>query len=945
MADDFSQFPEVGGGKASGAGGEFEGFPAVDTGKQKLAPFPEQAGAAVEAGGRAALETSGFVSGAMLGAGAGAPLGPAGALVGGVVGGVGGYLAGEMAGESLGLRAPEQMDPSVRPGGYFGQSLGGAVPVMGAPYAAAVSGYRFGESMVGRFLNQIVNTAKTRPVAFGVSEVTGAVSGASGAGTSEIVAPGRSDIRVNAEIAAAVINPTRLTLSAYTAAKGVATKAMQSISPAARETAAAKTLSDILAVTGEDPTAIARILRQQGVLEKDALTAAQKSGSMALGAVESYLSKVNQQFGAESAEKARNGLDVIRGQIILLTGTGDPQALAAAAQLRGLYVRTVLSGKVDQAKAEALRTAGNISKNTTADRERLSIAARDALEKSITESRAVEKELWNAVDTRRPVEVTNLRQTLNETVDELYAEAKDKDTLVRASKFIDRVTSVTPGQFDYDPSTYSVREMGEQVVGTTMKEMKALRSDLLDDAREAVVAGNMGKARIYSNLAEAVMDDIDGAFKGAGDSTYDEARTFTRELNDVFSRSFAGKVVAEGRYGDRVAPEILLRKALATGKEVGALQLQELEEATRFLPAKGFSDDSAYRTMLDAQERIFRLAAADSLDPVTGRASPERIAKFVKDNPTLLKRFPEVKADLMAAVKSEARIGALENRAKGVETLMSKQGAFASLLGASGNDPSVRANVALKAAERVLVSGDQETDLVKLINTAKGGGTGKGGRIVIRPEEAVDGLRASLFNTILNKSRNTRDGVLNIDQVKNYLFTPTSVGKKSLVQVMQEQGVLKPEEVTGIRKLFDAASNIQRSQKPGTAVDVKGNVLDVAMATLSRMVGSGVAGASARAVGSSSPSLIVHGAGARLAEEAMTKLPVQSVNKVLTEAMLDPEKMALLLNKADTPEKAAFQARQIHAWFVQSALTGVATTVDRQFERPAEPQPMFSAPR
>lgn len=76
----------------------------------------------------------------------------------------------------------------------------------------------------------------------------------------------------------------------------------------------------------------------------------------------------------------------------------------------------------------------------------------------------------------------------------------------------------------------------------------------------------------------------------------------------------------------------------------------------------------------------------------------------------------------------------------------------------------------------------------------------------------------------------------------------------------------------------------------------------------------------------------------------MTKLPVQSVNKVLVEAMIDPEKMALLLTKADSPEKAAFQARQIHAWFVQSALTGVAD-LGREYEQTQQPPPMFSAPR
>lgn len=944
MADDFSQFPEVGGGKASGAGGEFDQFPAVDTGKQRLAPLKDQAAAGVEAGGRAALETSGFVGGAMLGAGAGAPLGPAGALVGGIVGGVGGYMAGDLAGDSLGLRSPEQMDPSVRPGAYFGQSAGGAVPVMGAPYGAAVSGYRFGESMVGKFLNQIVNTAKTRPVAFGTAEATGSLSGAAGAGVSEIVAPGRADIRVNAEMGAAVVNPTRLTISAVSTAKGIATKAFQSISPAARETAAAKTLSSILAVTGEDPTTIARVLRQQGVLDDKSLTAAQKSGSPALGAVESYLSKVNQQFGAETAEKARDGLDALRGQIILLTGTGDPAALAAAAQLRGLYVRTVLSGKVEQAKVEAVRKAGNISKNTTADRVRLSTAAREVLDKSITESRAVEKELWGKVDGTRKVETTNLEQTFDDIAGEMLPELRNEKLPTVVRRFIDRVTTPGESKFDYDPDTFSVREFEQSAPGTTVNEMKQLRGELLDLSRQSTNTGDFGQARIYSQLAEAVLDDMDSAFKNASDTAYNEARTFTREFNEVFSRSFAGKVTAQGKYGDRVAPEILLRKALATGEEIGDLHLQELEETTRFLQLKGFADDSAYRQMFDAQERMFRIVAAKSLDPITGRATPERIAAFIKKNPELLKRFPEVEVDLRATMKSEDRLKVLENRAKGVETLMAKQGAFASLLGASGNDPAVRANVALKAAERVLASGDQETDLIRLINTAKGGGTGRGGRITIRPEEAVDGLRASIFNVVLNKSRNSRDGVLNIDQVKNYLFTPTSVGKKSLIQVMQEQKVISPAEVSNMRKLFDAASNIQRSQKPGTAVNVQGNVLDVAMATLSRMIGSGAAGAGARAVGSSSPSLIVHGAGARLAEEAMTKLPVQSVNKVLTEAMIDPEKMALLLTKADSPEKAAFQARQIHAWFVQSALTGVAD-LGRDYEQTQQPPPMFSAPR
>lgn len=941
MADDFSQFPEVGAAGPATNGDEFSDFPEVPV-QGKTAPFRQQAAAAAESGGRAVLETSGFASGAALGAGAGTAFGPAGALIGGVIGGAGGYYAGRRASNAVGLRPPEQMPPDVRPGAYFGQSMGGAIPVAGIPFGAAASGYRFGESMVGRFLNQMVETAKRSPLRFGATEASSAVSAATGAAMSEMVAPGRDDIRANAEMIAGIVNPTRLTMDALGYAKGVVGKAFQSFSPAARETAAAKTIEDILRVTGEDPSALARVLREQGVVESN-VTAAQKTGSMALGALEQYLGKVNRQFGAEAAQQARDGLDVIRGQINLLTATGDPAALSAAAQLRQSYYRTLVAGRVELAKNEAMRAAGRISKDTPAAREKLSMAAREALEKSIDDGRAVESEMWSKVDGARPAQITNLRQTYDEIVADTLPELRGKKMPAVVRNFIERVSSPREAEFSYDPATMSVNPADTSPPGTSVDEMRKLRTELLAMSRAAARdPDQVGMERIYSQLAEATLDDIDGAFKGTADAAYDEARTFTREFHDVFTRSFAGRVVAEGKYGDRVAPEILLRKALATGKEAGAMQLQELEEATRFLPSRGFSDDSAYQTMMDAQERIFRIAASDSLDPMTGAASPERIAKFVRDNATLLNRFPEVRADLLAASKSEQRLRAVADRAKNVENLMSRQADFGRLMGGAGT-ASDAANVAVKAANRAIGSVDQEAEILRLVNVAKGGGAGRGGRTPTQVNEAVDGLRNSLFQAVLDRS--TRGGQLDIELAKGFLFTPSSVGKKAPIQVMVEQGVVDQKQVDNIRKLFDAAENITRSQRPGTAVDVKSDLTDFAVSAISRMVGSGAAGAAARAAGSSTPSLVVHGAGARLAEMAMTKVPVTSTNKVLVEAMNDPERMALLLTKAKTPEQAAFQARQIHAWLVQSGIINTAGTIERQFEQPAQPPEMFSVPR
>ncbi|CAB4213340.1 hypothetical protein UFOVP1449_1, partial [uncultured Caudovirales phage] len=98
MADDFQGFETV---NAPGAAtDEFAGFEPV-TGGNGLAPLSDQAGAAVEAGGRSALEMSGSVAGAALGVKAGmaaAPfMGPA-APLGPILGGVGGFVLGGQAG-------------------------------------------------------------------------------------------------------------------------------------------------------------------------------------------------------------------------------------------------------------------------------------------------------------------------------------------------------------------------------------------------------------------------------------------------------------------------------------------------------------------------------------------------------------------------------------------------------------------------------------------------------------------------------------------------------------------------------------------------------------------------------------------------------------------------------------------------------------------------------
>lgn len=920
-AQDFSQFPEV--GSSSPKAQDFSQFPESTTPE----PLAAQAGAFAEAGGRGALQSLGVTGGMVTGGAIGSAITPGvGTAIGAVAGGLYGLWAGTTAAEGLGLRAPEQMPQEVRPAAYAGESFGGALSIAGETYAIARTGVRLGESMVGRFLNQVMDTARTAPVRFAVGEVSSAASAAIGAGLAEVAAPGRLDVRVNAETAAGLLNPTRLAIDlgswGYNKVKNVVTGFM----PAAQQTKAAQVLQDLVNATGEDPAAVAKVLRAAGVLDASGkpldMTASQKSGSAALAALEDFLAKGSPKFKAGAGQKARDALDAIRGQIILLRGTGDPNALKVAAELQTGYFRTLIQAKVNEATGVADAFARGISADTPASRAALSERAYAALDQSIKDVRAAESKLWAAVDGNRAVGFENLQNALDNEVAKLLPEVVNEKTPAIVRNFLNRVAAPKKAEESLIILPESMRRPRGPVepVGTNVAEMRQLRGELLDLARTSTNAGEYGQARIYNNLAEAVLDDMDTAFRAAGDTAYDQARTFSRELNDTFTRSFAGKAMATGRFGNRVAPEILLRKAMATGKEAGALQMQELEEATRFLQVRGMGDAESVNIMLDAQQRILRLAAADTVDPLTGKANPRAIAKFVRDNEILLNRFPEVRRDLTSAQMSEQYRSRIETLAKDQINIVEKQKLFGRLASDKG-DP-------ITLAAKALLSPNQEKDLVDLVKITKALPKKSNADKVVF-DEAKQGLRASVFDAAARQATD-RNGIFNIDQFQALLMKPSVSGGKSPMQILQEQGVIDPNAAKEMKKFFTAAESIVRSSTSGTAVEVDLGLGDVAMQTLSRMIGSKVVGVVSDTTGGGGGSIIMHGAGARFAESLMTKIPDKSVRGILIEAMNDPEKMALLLEKVSTPEQVASKARRIHAWLVQSNLTAVTEGVGQQ---------------
>mgnify|MGYP000964751722 FL=1 len=334
------------------------------------------------------LETVGVVPGAVGGAAlGGAVAGPPGAVVGGVAGGAYGWWAGNKAKEGFGLRSPEEMSPELRPYTFGGESFGGSMGALGVPYGAVATGFRFGTSEVGKLFNRIIESAKRAPVRFGLVEGSMATSAATAAATAEGLFPGNVGARMGAELVGGAVNPAKLVRGGLEYSWNLTRAGLEALSPEGRTTASAKLLADIAAKTGEDLDMVYKVYKAVGVPGLENLTPAQKTGSMALGALEDHLAEFSGKFDKESKDKAIQGLDVLRGHIAMLTRTGDPEALKTAAQVRDIYYRTLIQGRVDSAFADAEKSVGKITKDTPETRAVLSAKVRDILDLSIKDAR------------------------------------------------------------------------------------------------------------------------------------------------------------------------------------------------------------------------------------------------------------------------------------------------------------------------------------------------------------------------------------------------------------------------------------------------------------------------------------------------------------------------------------------------------------------------------
>lgn len=908
---------------------------------------------------KGALRDPPLVAGALTGFRVGMPLAAAAApFIGPFAGAIplattalGGYLGYE-AGQSASGIIPGETDPRLKPyfegGTTFGSALLTAPVTFGLPVAGPTAG------RVATFLSAMGETARRNPKVFmGAETVTAGTTGIAG-GTAEAYRPGQEGVRLTAELTAGVAPVSRLFTFGVDATKSAlgAAKAAYSGRSASTEKKAANLLFDILTKHGEDPEALIKALRQQMPGTVPTPTSGQKTGSPALMELERSLATHRSQFGGETKTQGETAMLAYQSLIEALGKTG-PEGLVAASKLRYDRFANGIQTRLDLVNADAARKIAKISKDTPEARQEIGRIVKDETERALTEARDVESQLWTTTleGMTKPVKATVLTKVQSgwdqfrdkpvyTTYNQPVINAPKLTPTATADSFLARASEMGPVLFDSIPpqvrnimesfgvsqdavnrfrqgkltddylNTGKIPEsFAPRIKEQPVQDLVSYRSALLKMARDAAATpGQRSNADFYSSLADGMMRDLDTL----KDPMYDQAREFSRALNDTFTRTYAGKLTAVDAAGkDRVPVETLVQNAFSGSADQTALRMKEIEDSVAFMRTQyrdavakfGFDSPRALElkplavaatgnvaSIRDAHNRILRLAAADAVktvfDEKTQTYVPKldfaRLTKFAQQNAPMLEKM-----GIMGELRDAAHAANLLTQVTKETSVLSRtadnQRAFAKLLTAESPTKVIADSLNGRFPVR---------DIRELADLAKKGGP-----------DAVEGFKSALYDYAYTKAGGNSpnaDTKFSVDAYAAALFDPISRNQPSIANIMRANGMLTLQELSNFKKLLVPMARIETSIKNKLPVE---NLIQGADAVTDlglRIIGAQIGTAAAPG---GPGSLIAASAGSKAVRQIFDALPNATVRAVFENAVKDPEAMALLLAKGRTDKE------------------------------------------
>ena len=873
-----------------------------------------------------------------------------------------------------------------------GKTFGSAISTAPAAFSLPLmTGNR-----VSRFLSTFGETARRSPVAFmGTEAVTAGAMGLAG-GASESFFPGQTGVRLGAELTAGVgtglLSPTKLLFNGLDLAKSGLSQIKSTYANRSNslELKSANILLDAIEKSGEDPLALTKALRMQIPGSVPTPTSGQKTGSQALMDLESALGEHHAQFGGETKTQAINSMRAYQALIDKLQSIGNPESLKIAAQLRQQNFDNMLNARLSAADAKAAEKIATISKDTPQARAAIGDIVKTETELALRQARDYETELWTAAvnDMTKPVTATRQSKVPMEgreaqrifdrtgkwpmvTISNQVIKAPVIKPQATVDAFLNRAAGVGEALYD-DAIPAPVRKIMEslRVDKDAVQQFKAgkvtqeyldtkqvpfgfkpnpseigvdelvnYRSTLLKMAREAAGRGEVGNADFYGSLAEGMLNDLNTL----KNPLFDQARQYSKSLNDVFTRTFAKTASITGdttRAGaERLAPELLVTRAFGANADVTALRMEQIEDAVKFgrtqydeavakfgknIKAMAELSDTQVVSIQDAQKRVLNLLAGKAIksseDPATGRIiqtlDTNQLLRFAQENAGMLEKLG-LMGDLQDASRASNLLLQVKNQNSAINKTLRNQTAFSQVL--ADENPS-------RVIRDALTSKFPVKNITNIAKLAKAGGSG-----------STDGMKSALYDYAYTKAGGN-SGKFSIQAYEDALFKPIAQNQPSMVNIMRSSGLMTLTEVKDLRRLINPMVKIETAVKNNIPLDDVIQGVDAVTELALRVIGARI-GTAASPGGPGS--LIAASAGSKAVRQIFDNLPNATVRQILENAVKDPEAMAILLEKGRTQKQQADTANRLLNYLGSMGVSvgKTAITPALNYIAPEEPRP------
>jgi hypothetical protein len=796
-----------------------------------------------------------------------------------------------------------------------------------------------------KMISAMGENARQSPKSFAAKELlTNAWVGTFGGAAVEL-APDSPWTRFGAEITASVLSPSRMLFDAKNFTAREAAKLKEAGISSRVQSQVGNAIMDLIEQQQESPEQILRLLRQRigeaaarGGEGTPLPTVGQLGVSPTLTRLERRLAANSEEFTNTRRDTADKAFQTMRALTQGLVDSGDPEAFQLAVRMMEDNFTKQFNASFLAAEARALEAAKKLGPRGSQNRAELGRILQGNLEDILRTARETESQLWNdairnsyalnAKGEMRPLKTkaTNLAREFMElaagpqgtTKSRLFtdfgaASSEVKRTVISNFKAASKTYRKGTQSEEYLASLRMPDDVMASIdlKNTPVTELIKMRGQFLAESRKAAAGNDMNAARVYNNLAKAIMRDVEAIDNPA----YAEATTFSKKLNDAFTRTFAGDLDDVTRTGQaKYAPETLVQRMFAGGMDPAYMRNKEIIQAANSLD---LPTEEAARTVLEAQQRMLKAFASSRAVKTTSYAGPkltideqERlVAQGLKPervtrtqdliDPAAFEKWRTDNADTIRMLGMEDEFSDIN---KAAASLIELQDPGSMLNRTVRNSKALAKALGDESPARaigdVFAGVNPNKSFDDLYSAAKQGGP-----------EAIAGLKSAIYSYALTRAENSSDFFGTLEQA---LFQPvtkgaarTDAGKvNSIARMMASKGMLTNDEVRLLRnKVLNPAKRVEEALAKGDRIpeDALHAGPGQVMSALDDLLVAQIGARAAKAVSPGGPGSLSFAARTiKKADNFFNRLPARQRERLLFMVVQDPQLMEEMIRTGRT---------------------------------------------